>query len=65
MFDMSQFQPPAPTPQQPQMPPVSPFMRGQYMVDQGMANGGQMAPPRISLYDQVNGVPYAGIPKEV
>lgn len=51
-------------PQQ-QMPPVSPFMRGQYIVNQGMANGGQTAPPQISLFDQISGVPYAGIQKEV
>ena len=66
MFDMSQFQPPQQQPeQQPQMPPVSPFMRGQYIVDQGMANGGQMASPQISLFDQISGVPYAGIQKDV
>lgn len=66
MFDMSQFKPPAPAQQQqPQTAPVSPFMRGQYIVNQGMANGGQMAPPRFSLYDQINGVPYAGIPQDV
>ena len=64
MFDMSRFEPQEPAPQQ--MPPVSPFMHGQYITNQGMANPSS---PRYrgstSLYDQMMGNPYAGIQKDV
>ncbi len=54
-------------PQQPQqqMPPVSPFMWGKHIVDQGVARGGRTPPRRASLYEQMAGNPYAGIQKDV
>ena len=65
MFDMSQFAQSQAPPQQPQqMPPVSPFMHGQYIANQGQAN--PRAPRTAgSLYDQMTGNPYAGIQKDV
>ena len=64
MFDMSRFEPPEQAPQQ--MPPVRPFMHGQYIANQGMANPrGSHRRGAASLYDQMMGNPYAGIQKDV
>ena len=65
MFDMSQFDQSVAQPQQ--MPPVKPFMHGQYIVNQGQANprGSHRRGAAGSLYDQMMGNPYAGIQKDV
>ena len=51
--------------EQAQVPPVSPFMRGQHIVDQGMANGGQTPPAQLggSFFEKyLDANPYAGNP---
>ena len=64
MFDMSRFEPPAPAQQQ--TPPVNPFMHGQYIANQGMANPrGSHRRGAASTYNQMMGNPYAGIQKDV
>jgi hypothetical protein len=72
MFDMSQFDQsvgqPQVSPMAPQqMPPVKPFMHGQYIANQGQANprGSHRRGAAGSLYDQMTGTPYAGIQKDV